>query len=145
MLYFDNISLEYSSLVGTYEITKEEIVEVATRWDPQPFHVDEQAADRSVFGGLTASSLHLFAIMTRLFFDHDDQIQIMAMLSKNDIRLHNPARPGDRLTYRTKCVERRASSTKNDRGVITLFDELVNQKSEQVLSQRVSLLVRRKT
>ena len=64
MLYFDDISLEYSSLVGTYEITREEIVEVATRWDPQPFHVDEQAADRSVFGGLTASSLHLFAIMT---------------------------------------------------------------------------------
>ena len=145
MLYFDDISLEYSSLVGTYEITKEEIVEVATRWDPQPFHVDEQAADRSVFGGLTASSLHLFAIMTRLFFDHDDQIQIMAMLSKIDIRLHNPARPGDLLTYRTECVERRASSTKNDRGVITLFDELVNQKSELILSQRVTLLVRRKT
>ena len=145
MLYFDNISLEYSSLVGTYEITKEEIVEVAARWDPQLFHVDEEAADRSIFGGLTASSLHLFAIMTRLFFDHDDQIQIMAMLSEDDIRLHNPARPGDLLTYRTKCVERRASSTKNDRGVITLFDELVNQKSEPVLSQRVTLLVRRKT
>ena len=144
MLYFDDITLDYSSCVGTYNLTKEEIVEIAARWDPQPFHIDENAASRSVFGGLIASSLHLFAIMTRLFFDHNDQIQIMAMISKDEIRIHNPARPGDTLTYHTKCIDRRTSTTKNDRGVITLADELTNQKSEQVLTQQVSLLVRRK-
>ena len=80
MLFFDDIDETYVSEVGTYELTAQEIIEFARRWDPQPFHIDEEQARESVFGGLVASSLHLFAICTRLFFDHKDRIQILAML-----------------------------------------------------------------
>ena len=141
MLYFDDIEVGYRSHVGSYFLSSEEIIEVAQRWDPQPFHVDEQAAKASVFGGLVASSLHLFAICTRLFYDHTDAIQIMAMLSKDAVQLPNPARPGDTLRYDTRCIVRRESQSKTDRGVITLQDVLANQHGEPVLTQQVSLMV----
>ena len=143
MLYFDDIKVGYRSEVGSYQLTETEVVEFASRWDPQPFHIDKQAAAKSIFGGLTASSLHLFAICTRLFFDHADQIQILAMLGKEAIRIPHPARPGDRLTYTTECIQSKPSSSRNDRGVITLKDTLANQAGDVVLSQEVALLVAR--
>ena len=143
VLYFDDIEVGYRSHVGDYLLTREEVIEVAQRWDPQPFHIDERAAEASVFGGLVASSLHLFAICTRLFFDHADAIQVMAMLSKDAVQLPNPARPGDTLRYGTQCVARRESQSRPDRGVITLADVLANQHGEPVLTQQVSLLVAR--
>lgn len=141
MLYFEDIHIGYKSHVGDYEISKEEIIEVATRWDPQPFHIDEQIAKQSVFGGLVASSLHLFAICTRLFFDHPDKIAVMAMLSKNAVKLPTPARPGDVLRYETRCTDRRASNKHQDRGIVLLSDTLTNGNRDIVLSQEVTLLV----
>lgn len=145
MLYFDDIEIGYRSEVGTYTLTEAEIVKFASKWDPQPFHIDKEAATKSIFGGLTASSLHLFAICTRLFFDHEDRIQILAMLGKEAIRIPNPARPGDVLTYTTECIQKKPSSSRSDRGVITLRDTLANQHEEHVLTQQVALLVARQS
>ena len=144
MLYFDDIEVGYRSTVGSYELTVDEIVSFAKTWDPQPFHIDAEAAQRSMFGGLVASSLHLFAICTRLFFDHEDQIQALAMLGKDAIRIPNPARAGDVLTYVTECIEKKASRSRPDRGVITLSDTLANQNEEPVLTQTVTLMVARR-
>ena len=144
MLFFDDVPQGYRSLVGTYKISKEEIVEFATKWDPQFFHIDEKKAQASIFKGLVASSLHLFAICTRLFFDHKDNIQILSMLGKDQIRLHAPARPDDVISYTTECVEWRPSKSRSDRGVIVLEDTLTNQKAEVLMTQQVSLLVARR-
>ena len=143
MLYFDDIEVGYWSEVGTYTLTESEVIEFASTWDPQPFHIDKEAASASIFGGLTASSLHLFAICTRLFFDHEDRIQILAMLGKEAIRIPNPARPGDVLTYSTECIHKKPSSSRPDRGIITLQDTLANQDGKPVLTQEVALLVAR--
>ena len=143
-VYYDDLPVGYESLVGEYSLGADEVIEFARRWDPQPFHVDEAAARDSIYGGLTASSLHLFAICTRLFFDHADPIAVLAMLGKDEVRFPNPARPGDVLVYRTRCVERRESRSRPDRGIVTLADTLSNQKGETVLSQKVTLLVTRR-
>ena len=145
MLHFEDIGVGYTSVVGEYQLDKAEIIEFARTWDPQAFHIDEQAAANSVFGGLVASSLHLFAICTRLFFHHKDNIQILAMLGKDEIRIHAPARPGDTLIYKTECIESRPSISKPDRGVIVLADTLQNQDGQVVLTQKVTLLVKRQT
>ena len=142
--YFDDIEVGYRSLVGRYALSKDEIVEFARRWDPQPFHVDEETAQTSIYGGLTASSLHLFAICTRLFFDHQDRIAVLAMLGKDEIRFPHPARPGDLLTYYTECSEKRPSRSKPDRGILHLVDRLENQRGKVVLTQRVTLMVARR-
>ena len=143
-LYFEDLEPGRRSVVGRYLLTREESVAFAQRWDPQPFHVDEDAARRSIYGGLTASSLHLFAICTRLFFDWEERIAILAMLGKDAVRFPNPARPGDELEYATACSEKRESRSRLDRGIVTLSDELSNPRGEIVLAQQVTLLVSRR-
>ncbi|MGH0028273.1 MAG: MaoC/PaaZ C-terminal domain-containing protein [Myxococcota bacterium] len=144
MIWFEDLEAGYTTRIGPYRLERDEIVEFARHWDPYPFHTDEQAAADSVFGGLTASSCHLFAITTLLFHRDPDPIAVLAMLGKDEIRFPNPARPGDELTYRTECVEARASRSKPDRGLVTLADRLTNQRDETILSQRVTLMVARR-
>ena len=142
--YFDDLSVGWTSRVGTWTLAEDEIIEFAKRWDPQPFHIDPAAAAESIYGGLTASSLHLFAICTRLFFDHEARITVLAMLGKDEVRFPNPARVDDLLVYETECVEWRPSSSKPDRGIIKLRDRVTNPREEIVLSQDVTLLVARR-
>jgi acyl dehydratase len=142
--YLDDLTPGLVIPVGSYRLEREEIIAFARQWDPQPFHVDEEAARRSIFGGLTASSLHLFAICTRLFFDLPDPLAVLAMLGKDEVRFPGPARAGDQLEYRTQCAELRASRSRPDRGVVVLADTLVRAAGEPVLTQKVSLLVARR-
>ena len=142
--YFDELPVGYRSEIGSWELERDAVVAFAKVWDPQPFHIDERAAAESIYGGLTASSLHLFAICTRLFFDHEDRIAVLAMLGKDAVQFPNPARVGDRLTYTTECIEARASQSKADRGIVRLRDSLHNQDGELVMTQVVSLLVARR-
>ena len=142
--FFEDLERGYRTQVGEYALTADEIVEFASRWDPYPFHTDPASARDSVFGGLTASSCHLFAIATLLFHREPRPIAVLAMLGKDEIRFPNAARPGDRLTYTTECVEARPSRSKPDRGIATLRDALLNQAGVPILTQRVSLLVARR-
>ena len=83
MRYYEDIPRDYRCIVGTFVLSEAAIIDFASAWDPQPFHTDPEAARASVFGGLVASSAHLFAICTRLFFDHADPIRVVAMLGKD--------------------------------------------------------------
>lgn len=141
MRYLNDLEVGTRSSVGDYEIDASEIVEFAEKWDPFPFHTDEAAARASHFGGLTASSCHIFAICTRLYHRDPDRIAVLAMLGKDGMRFPNPVRPGDRLTYHSECVEKRASRSRPDRGIVRVRDRLVNQRGEAVLEQQVTLLV----
>ena len=140
-LYFEDISVGLTWYVGEYLIEADEIISFAKVWDPYPFHVDVALADKSVFGGLTASSCHTLAICTRLFHRLENPPVIMAMLGKDRLRFPNPVRPNDRLTYQSECVEVRKSSSGKNRGIIIVRDGLLNQRKEAVLTQEVSLLI----
>lgn len=143
MRRFDDIPDDYESLIGTWDLTANEIVDFARTWDPQPFHTDVDAAKQSPFGGLVASSAHLFAICTRLFFDHEDRIDVLAMLGKDKLRLPGPARAGTTLTYRTRCIGKRASSSRPTTGIVTLADTVTDSTDASVLTQEVTLMVAR--
>ena len=143
MRRFDDIPDDYASVIGTWELTADEIIAFAKTWDPQPFHIDLDAAKQSPFGGLVASSAHLFAICTRLFFDYPDRIDVLAMLGKDKLRLPGPARAGTTLTYRTRCIGKRASSSRPSTGIITLADTVTDSDDRAVLTQEVTLMVAR--
>ena len=142
--FFEDLVIDERVVVGSYTAPREEAIELARRWEPQPYHVDEEAAQSSLYGGLTLCSLHLFAICTRLFFDMKDPIAVLGMLGKEELRLPAPARPDEELRYWTRCVDKRASQSKPDRGVITLHDTLENSAGKAVLTQKVTLLVTRR-
>ena len=144
MRYYEDIPRDYRSVIGTYVLSEAAIIDFARAWDPQPFHTDLEAARASVFGGLVASSAHLFAICTRLFFDHPDPIRVVAMLGKDKLRLPNPARAGTTLTYETRCVDKRDSASRADVGIVRLADTVTDNAARVVLTQEVSLMVARR-
>ena len=141
MLFFEHIPVGYCSEVGSWQLTAPDVIEFAKVWDPQSFHTDQEAAERSVYGELVASSLHIFAICTKLFYDHSDRIQVMAMLGKDRIKFLEPARANDLLIYKTVCVEAKPSKSKLDRGIIVLADTLARDTGEVIMTQEVTLLV----
>lgn len=143
-LGFDDLVVGYTAEVGRCAVPLAEAIEFARRWEPQPHHVDPDAARSSIYGGITLCSLQLFAICTRLFFDWDHQPAVLAMLGKDEIRLPKPARPDELISYRTECVSRRESRSKPDRGVVTLLDTLSDPSGAAVLTQKVTLLVPRR-
>jgi acyl dehydratase len=144
VIYFDDVEVGNRRLLGTYVISKAEAIEFASHWEPQPYHVDEQAAETSLYGGLTVCSLHLFAVCTRLFLVQDDPLAVTAMLGKDEVRFPRPARPGEELRYYTECIEKRPSRSRMDSGIVSVRDTLCSPGGQTVLTQRVTLMVARR-
>jgi len=128
----------------TFELERDEIVAFARRWDPQPFHLDEEAAKASIFGGLTASSAHLFAIQCRLALTVDPLLAVLAGLGNDGLELLLPTRPGDRLRLLRRVVSKRESKTKPDRGIVQIGHEIVNQHGEVVCRALGRIMVARR-
>jgi acyl dehydratase len=141
MIYFEDLHVGEKLLIGTYLVPKEEAVEFARRWEPQPYHIDERAAEASIYGGLTLCSLYLFAICTRLFLKQKEPWAVTGMLGKDDVKFPRPARPGDEIRYETECIEKRPSRSRAGSGIVSLRDTLSNAKGETVLTQKVTLMV----
>lgn len=142
MLYFDDFEIGESRSAGAHELVGDEIIAFARQWDPQPWHVDPEAAARTPMRGLTASSVHTYAIAA-LLLNRMEPVAGIASI-KHEIELPNPARPGDRLTLTMTCVEKRPSESKPDRGLVTFDGVLANQDALPVLKLRSLMLVWRR-
>src|SRR5690606_17077669 len=112
-LYFEDLTPGRAFDLGAVTVTEDEIVEFATRFDPQPFHVDPAAAAESPFGGIIASGWHTCAMCMRLLVDGlMNQTISLGSPGVEQIRWLAPVRPGDRLSARTTVEDARPSSTK---------------------------------
>jgi acyl dehydratase len=114
------------------------------QYDPVPRHIDEEAAARSIFGGLTASGVHTFAIFVSLTPKLQPRLHVLAGMGWDEVRLPNPVRPGDELNLETIVLEKRESKSKSDRGIVRSQVRLRNQKSEIVLQCFSNILVARR-
>ncbi|MDY0046083.1 MAG: MaoC family dehydratase [Thauera propionica] len=133
--YFEDYAVGEVAEFGDYLVTAEEIVAFARAYDPQPFHLDEEAGRQSHFGGLVASGWMTCAIVMRLYCDHFiPKVSAMGSPGIDTLRWHLPVRPGDRLRARATILGARRSASKPDRGVITLLQEAVNQHGDTVVS-----------
>ncbi len=115
-----------------------EIKAFAARYDPQPFHLDEAAAEQSFFRGLAASGWHVAAVTMRLLVDAAPIAGGM-IGAGGDIAWPQATRPGDRLTVESEVIDVRPSASRPDRGIVTLRCETRNQRGEvvQVLTARM--------
>lgn len=135
--YFDDYRKGEVFEFGDYLITAEEIIEFASRYDPQSFHLDEVAARDSLYGGLIASGWMTGGVLMRLVVDHFiSPLSSMGSPGIDELRWLKPVRPGDRLHARLTIVDTRRSSSKPDRGVVHVHQEALNQDNEVVLSMR---------
>ena len=120
---------------GTVVVDEAELLDFGRRFDPQPFHVDAEAAARGPFGGLIASGWHTCALMMRLFAqEYLSEASSLGSPGVDELRWLRPVRPGDRLTLRTTVEEARLSRTKPDRGLVRTRVELRDDDGGVVLS-----------
>jgi acyl dehydratase len=116
-------------------ITEADIVAFASAYDPQPMHTDPAAAAAGSFGTLIASGWHVLALIMKPFVEAAPfgSTPILGM-GVDEIRWHQPVRPGDRLTVRREVVSMKQSSSKPDRGVLRTLVEVTNQSGVKVMS-----------
>jgi acyl dehydratase len=133
--YFEDFRPGQTVELGSRTVTEEEIVAFARQWDPQPFHIDAEAARDSVFGGLVASGWHTGAMWMRLYVDSLlDNTASHGSPGVEELRWLAPVRPGDTLTGRLEVLEAVPSERRPDRGTVRIRAEMVNQDGVTVMS-----------
>ena len=131
---------------GRHEATREEIVSFAAQFDPQPMHLDEAAAAKSMLGGLSASGWQGCALMMRMIADNLLAGSTgMGSPGIDEVKWLRPLRPGDVLSVRQTVLEVRPSSKRDDRGYVRFRFELVNAAGEVVTEQLNSIIFGRRT
>ena len=147
MRYFEDFTPGQVIELGSRTITRDQIIAFAKEFDPQPFHLDDEAAKRTIYGGLIASGWHTGSIMMRLLYDgllHDTVS--LGSPGVDELRWVKPVRPGDILSARLTVLECVPSRSKPDRGIVRSIVELRNQQGEIVVTSKgLSLFGRRPT
>lgn len=128
---------------GSTVMEEKEMIDFAARYDPQAFHIDPDAARKSVFGGLIASGWHTGAVSMRLIVDHYlSRVASLGSLGVDELRWLKPVRPGDELSIRVTVLQARRSQSKPDRGIVRSLVEVINQNREVVMSRTAVNIVR---
>jgi acyl dehydratase len=131
--YFEDFEPGQDIDLGTRTVTEDEIVAFARAYDPQPFHVDHDAAAQSIYGGVIASGWHTCAMMMRLVVDGLlGRSSSMGSPGLDGVRWLAPVRAGDTLNVRYRTVQVKASASKPDRGVVRSMWVAVNQRGDTV-------------
>jgi acyl dehydratase len=141
--YFDDCVVGAEHAAGSHVVSRDEIIDFAKNWDPQPWHIDEDVAKASIFGGLTACSAHIFSIfcITSQRWQSGVVQQAVAGLGFDEMRMHKPVYAGDELRCVSIVHAARPSNTKPDCGIVTYHTKLFNQHGEEVFSIKASSLM----
>jgi acyl dehydratase len=131
--YFEDLAVGSAVSLGSHHFTEEEIIAFAKQFDPQPFHIDPDAAEHSIFGGIIASGWHTCSVMMRLLVD--GLVADAASLGSpgvDEVRWIKPVRAGDTISVTLTVVDAKASASKSDRGVVWIDWRGTNQHGELV-------------
>ena len=135
--YFEDFKVCQVIELGSCTVTKEEIIAFARDFDPQPFHIDEEAAKRSIYGGLIASGWHTGSLLMRLICEGLlSNADSMGSPGQDELRWLKPVRPGDTLTARGLVEELIPSRSRPDRGLVRTTYEVFNQDDDKVMTMR---------
>lgn len=154
--YFEDLEIGAGIVLGSHTFTRDEIMDFAEKYDPQPFHLDENAARESLFGALSASGWHTSAVWLRHLIDHRNrEAEIMRFRGERParygpspgfekLRWLKPVLVGDTLTFTTRVKEKIDSRSRPDVGLVLFDNEGVNQTGELVFSVVSKVFVERR-
>ena len=133
--YFEDFSPGWTAEYGPRRVTREEMIGFAAQFDPQPMHLDEEAARGTMLGGLGASGWHTCCVMMKMVADGVllDSAS-MGAPGIEEVKWLKPVRPGDSLTVRGSVLAARASQSKPDRGFVNFLWEVFNDRDEKVMT-----------
>jgi len=144
MRYYEDLVEGEEQRSQPRQVTAAEIVEFARKYDPQYFHTDEEAARRSIFGGLVASGIFTMAVWRQLDHQMAGDIAWICGVAWDDVKFRTALRAGAEVYARAKCISKRLSNSHPERGVVIYDYLLVNQHNDTVFSCRSTNLVERR-
>lgn len=144
MIHYEDIEVGHHQSFGRYEVTREEVVDYATRYDPQPFHLNDEAAAKTYFGRLSASGWHTCAMTMRMLVENMSVVEQAGLGSPgvDNLRWVKPVYPGDTLRCETEVIEKRRSKSRPDMGLFKSRCRTFNQNDELVLEMVSNGLIR---
>jgi acyl dehydratase len=144
-LYYEDLAVGQSFTTGSIRVEPAMVKAFATEFDPQPFHLDEEAAKESVFGGLVASGWHTAALSMRLLVGGELQlVGGLVGMGAEELRWPRPVYPGDVLRLHSEVLDMRLSRSRPDRGIVKVRNTTLNQDGEPVMVLVVNLVVPRR-
>lgn len=147
MPYLEDFAVGDRVAFGRYEVTREEVLAFATAYDPQPFHLSDEAAAKTYFGRLSASGWHTCAMAMRMIVDEQhgkDEGGSLGSPGIDALRWLKPVYPGDTLRCEGEILEVKPSRSKPDMGSVRTRLTVFNQKDEAVMTQEPTVLYRRR-
>ena len=145
LITFEDIEVGTTVRSGSIRLTRDAIIAFATEYDPQPFHLDEQVADASILGGLSASGWQTTALGMRLFYDClVKDAASMGSPGFDEVRWSRPVRPDDDLSLLITVKAKRESASKPDRGFVEFELDMRNGADETVMIQRGPVIVQKR-
>lgn len=143
LLHFEDLIVGQTVPFGRKRVTKEEIVAFASAYDPQPIHLDEEVAKRSIVGGLCASGFHSCAILMRMLADDVlNKATSLGSPGMDEVKWLKPVRPDDVLTARYTCTSKRVLGSRPNVGLAPVTFEMVNEAGDVVMIWRSNQLLR---
>lgn len=135
MQYFEDIEVGRTASFGHYEVTREEVMAFAAKYDPQPFHLDDEAAAKTHFGRLSASGWHTCAMTMSMLVENLKENRQAGLGSPgvDQLRWKKPVYPGDTLRVETTVLEKRRSRSRPEMGIFKSKLRVFNQDDEPVL------------
>jgi acyl dehydratase len=144
-LYYEDLAVGQSFKTGSITVEPAMVTAFATEFDPQPFHLDEEAARESVFGGLVASGWHTAALSMRLLVGGELQLAGgLVGMGAEELRWPRPVYPGDVLRLESEVLEMRTSQSRPDRGIVKVRNTTLNQDGQPVMILVVNMVVPRR-
>lgn len=143
--YWEDLKPGTARELGSVSVTAEEIKEFAEQFDPQPFHLDELAGRRSIFGNLCASGWHTCALAMKLTVENFlNESSSMGSPGLESLRWLKPVYPGDTLTLKHSITESRGMRKRRDTGIVRSVWEMFNQNGEKVMQMEGYGMFRRR-
>jgi acyl dehydratase len=149
VIYFEDLEIGKETRFGSYEVTREEVLEFARKYDPQPFHLSDEAAAKTHFGRIAASGWHTCAMVMAVTVDYfmTGEGEPQAGLGSpgiDELRWLKPVYPGDTLHVRGEILEKTPSRSKPDLGSFRTKTTVTNQDDVPVLTFTSIVLIRRR-
>ena len=146
MRYFEDLEVGAETYFGSYEVTRDEILEFARKYDPQPFHLSDEEAAKTHFGRIAASGWHTCAMTMAVIARHvvDDEQAGLGSPGIDELRWRRPVYPGDTLHVRGTIVDRTPSRSKPHMGSFRTEMIVTNQDDQAVMTFTSIVLIRRR-
>ena len=143
MIYYEDLEMGKRASFGRYDVTREEVVEFASKYDPQAFHLDDDAAAKTHFGRVSASGWHTCAMTMSMMVENMKNVKQAGLGSPgvDQLMWKKPVYPGDTLRVESVVIEKRRSKSRREMGIFKSRAQVFNQNDEVVLEMTSNGLI----